>query len=34
MKLIERYIIEFGLGMDFHGQDVNMRIACIEVYIK
>lgn len=23
MKLIKRYIIEFGLGMDFHGQDVN-----------
>ncbi|PIH03208.1 Lin0512 family protein [Clostridium combesii] len=23
VKLIKRYIIEFGLGMDFHGQDVN-----------
>ena len=22
MNLIKRYIIEFGIGMDFHGQDV------------
>jgi uncharacterized protein (TIGR02058 family) len=21
--LVERYVIEFGIGMDFHGQDVN-----------
>lgn len=26
VKLIKRYIIEFGLGMDFHGQDVNKAV--------
>ncbi|WP_296561838.1 Lin0512 family protein [uncultured Acetobacterium sp.] len=27
MTLIKKFIIEFGMGMDFHGQDVNKAAA-------